>query len=126
MKNYLIRLVSLNIAAFCAIGGPAYVYFSQGLETTTIEVKIPFVEDNTRTWLLNMVPQFCVYCHGAFIYGVLELALAIFEDVINVSPRLIKSRLTNLIEMYERQEVSEIQLHFTFKEITKQMLDYEK
>ncbi|XP_055312480.1 uncharacterized protein LOC129574453 [Sitodiplosis mosellana] len=116
----------LNIGSSCGMGGPVYVYFTQGIRTTTIEVKIPFAEeDPSIEYAMNMLLQFVVYFHGFIIYGSMEMAMALFGNVINISPRLIKNRLKELFESRERKEVSELQLRVAFQDITKQLLDYE-
>lgn len=127
IRSFLIRILMIFLAAFAAVFGPIYVYLSQGIKTTTTEVKIPFADnDENIEYIMNMILQFMNFIYGSLVYYSLETAMAIFGDVIKVTPKLIKNQLNALIEMYERKEISELQLRFAFKNITKQLLDYEK
>lgn len=115
------------IAGYGAVAGPIYVYFAEGIKTTAIQVKIPFVEENPNMeYTINLLFQFVVLFAGTFTYWSMEVAMAIFGDVIKVTPKLIKHRLNELLEMYKNNEISEIQLRSVFKDIMKQILDYEK
>lgn len=108
------------IAGYGAVAGPIYVYFAEGIKTTAIQVKIPFVEENPNMeYTINLLFQFVVLFAGTFTYWSMEVAMAIFGDVIKVTPKLIKHHRLN-------NEISEIQLRFVFKDIMKQILDYEK
>lgn len=117
----------LFAAALCAVFGPVYYFITQGIKSTTIEVKIPFIPDEEDVqYSVNMLLQFGVLFHGIFIYMGIETVMTLFENVVNVTPYLIKSRLNKLNKMHEVKELSELQVRFTFLDVTKQMLGYER
>lgn len=126
MKAYIIKMTMITLAAMCAVFGPIYYYITQGIKSSTIEVKIPNIDDERTEFFCNLFIQFVIFIQGFFYYYGMECAMSLFENTVKVTPRLIKSRLSGLTKMYERKEVSTLQLRFAFLDMTKQLLDYER
>ncbi|XP_055298571.1 uncharacterized protein LOC129566554 [Sitodiplosis mosellana] len=126
MRNFLIKLALLIFGVQCGIWGPIYVYFSAGLKTTTIEVKFPFTEEKSNAeYAMNMLLQWIGFGTGGLIFFGIEVAMQIIGNVVTVSSKLIRNRLKELDKKIEENMLSELELRFVFKDITKEILDYE-
>lgn len=119
-------MVMLAISAGWAILGPVHAYYYHGIKSSTIDVKIPFVEDSNTEFMINITAQFIIFFHGCMVYTGLEIAMDIFKDFAKISPKLIKLRLDELCKMIEIGELSEAKNYFTFKDIVKQTIDCDK
>lgn len=78
MKNFGITVTAMTCGSLVAVFGPIFFYFTEGNKSTTIEVKVPFLDDNQNDeYLINMLLQSIVYFHGFFIYFGIEVAMSI-------------------------------------------------
>lgn len=127
MRSFIFRMGLLSISGLCATGGPMYAYISEGIRTSTVEVKIPYFEENSDVeYSLNMIFQSILLAHGFFIYITIETTMSLIKDFVKVTPNLINYRIKESIEVYGEKKISKLQLRYIFKDITKQLVDYEE
>lgn len=151
MKGFIIKIVSIMVSYIFALIGPAYAYFINGIRTTTIEARIPFIEPNGNAeFMVNFLLQAIIGLHGipnaiefpidsnsitndlihllsGFIgYIVIECLMSILENTVTITPRLIENDLKHTIQLYEGKSITELELHMSIGNIVKQSNDADK
>lgn len=104
--------------------GPIYAYIMHGTKTTMTNVMIPFVEHATNEeFAYNVTLASIIGIHGFIGYIGLEVAMALFSDVVTIVPKLIELNFQRLDSHIDKQKLSNWHLRHTFNNIIKQALD---
>lgn len=127
MKNYVTKMGTIFLSYIFALIGPTSAYFLHGIKTTTSEMRMPFCEPKSNAeFLLNFFLQTAIALHGITFYIGLEVVLSLFENIVTIAPRLVKSELENTIQMYEDKSISESELRWRVGRIVKFSQDTDK
>lgn len=126
MRRFLTKMIVMFSAIFIAFIGPFYAYFFKGIKTTTIEGKIPFTEpgSDAEFWG-NIFFQTVIGSQGAILYVGLEVTMTLFENVVTITPALVKLEMKRVCNDYQRKLISETQMRLRFRNVTQQCLDVE-
>lgn len=120
-------MVMLILSACGILIGPTYVYFAYGIKTTITDVLILFTEENSEAEFLgNTLLQTIVAGHGVFRYFANEVAMTIYGDVVQISPKIMELELKRLDKNIEKKRINQIKMRRTIINIIKQALDVEK
>lgn len=107
MKRFLIKMGIILLSYQFAMIGPIRAYFIYGIKTTTIEARIPFCQPNSNAEFVgNFLLQTTIASHAIILFLGLEIFLSIFENVLSVAPKLVKTDLVQTIQLYEDKSVS--------------------
>lgn len=127
VKRFAVKYLIMIVSAFAAISGSTYVYNTSKIKTSMTDLRIPFTkEDSNAEFILNLIFQFNIFLHGSTVYIGLEVLVTIFENVMTVSPELLRFELQKLSVKQEKKKLSDQQMFIYFKNITKQALDIQK
>lgn len=125
--NYVKKVLLMILAGYGYAASSLYASYWKGNKTTIIAAKIPFVEEKSSAeYHLNLILMYIMFFHGSFVYLGGETTMTLFENFATVSPKLIHLELTECVAAYERKELSEAQLRLAFKNVSIQILDYER
>lgn len=87
VKTFLIKLLLMSLGGFAAISGPAHVYITNGIKTTTTDLRIPFTEAGSNVeFIANLIFQFNICIHGWFVYVGIEVLVSVIENLITLTP----------------------------------------
>lgn len=125
IRSFFIKIGLMLLALHGSMVGPIYGYVVHGTKTTMTNVLIPFVErDSTAEFTYNIILASLIGIHGFCGYIGLEVAMALFTDVVTIVPKLIKDQFKRLeSHMAEKQKRSNWHLQHTINNIIKQALD---
>lgn len=127
MRRFIIKMTNIFLSFSCAMVGPTYGYFYLGVKTTTVEVRIPFTEENSDAEFIGgIILQSVIAFHGILMYIGAEVLMALFENVQMISPELIKHELKQLCKEYEDKSITDTELRIRIKNIVEQSLDIDK
>lgn len=124
MKNFMSRM-SLMFGVF-SIGlfKMHYAMIFMGIKTTSVEVKLPFIEENSNNeFALNYLFQTIVFSFGLCVFFVVETSMELCMLVIAISPKLIAFEFRKMDENIEKGQSNPLQVHFTFRNIVQQVMD---
>lgn len=124
MRGFLIKMLLMFLSYLAAVVGPIYVYFVYGIKTTTINARVPFVDENsTAEFMVNLVLMSCFAVHGGLWYISVEVYMALFSNVVTLTPDLVRSELNHLAEEWQKRTISRLELTIRIKNAVKQSLD---
>lgn len=104
--------------------GPTYVFITKRIRTTTTDLKMPFIDENSPyQFTLNFALQFVFSGHGGFIFYGIEITVIILENAIRAAPKLIQHELLELIYEYKQNAISKTQLRSAFRNTIIQCAD---
>lgn len=127
IRNYIYKMGTIFASFSFALIGPTHAYFVLGIKTTTTEARLPFCEPNSNAEFMgNIFLQVTLAIHGILLYFGLEVFLTLFENVVTIAPKLIKSELDETIEWYTSKSISETECHWRIGQIVKQSKDINK
>lgn len=104
-----------------------YASFALNNKTTITACTIPFVEaksDEEFYW--NLALQMLIFYHAFFIYLGIETTMNLFENFATLSPKLIQLELTDYLTAYEQKKLSEAEMLISFKNISIEIVDYQR
>lgn len=123
-KNFFIKIGLMLLALHGSMIGPIYGYVVHGTKTTMTNVLIPYVERGSNAeFTYNVMLASIIGTHGFCGYIGLEVAMALFTDVVTIAPKLIEHEFERLNILMEKQNFSNCQLRHTINNIIKQALD---
>lgn len=126
-RNFVLKVILMSVGGVSAVSGPIIAYFTDGIKTSTTDLLFPFIEEESDAhFITNLIFQFSIYFHAFFLYLVMEIAMVLIENVASLVPKLVKHESGKLIEESEQQELSELQLILTVKNIVKMAVDHDK
>lgn len=126
VRRFFIKMLTILASFWLAMIGPIHAYISQGIKTTTTNVRIPFTDVNSDAEFIgNIILQSVIGFHGVFGYIMIEVAMSMFDDVITITPKLIKFKLKRLDEAVKMRQ-NDLQICLLVKDIIKQSMDYDK
>lgn len=129
MRSFITKMIIMVLSYSAALTGPAYVYYTTGIKSTTIELRIPFTQgkSNAEFWV-NILYMFAYATYGALLYIGLEVAMAIFENTVTVTPDLIRMEINHLAVDYQnkKKSISKLELLLRIRNIVKQCLDLDE
>lgn len=124
MKGLLAKLAMLMVGGCSSCFMPAYVYFTEGIKTSTTCVRVPFTDENSDAeYIVNMIFQSIVFVVGFIHYVGMETSINILQNFIRVSPKLIQIDFRRLEEKRDKGELTESQLRLQFNNIVKKSID---
>lgn len=104
--------------------GPIYSYFTYGTKTTMTNIKIPYTDRYSNPeFMANVLLSAVIGIHGYIGYIGLEVSMALFSDVVTITPKLIVYALNGLIERSVEKSISHQELSYSFRNVIKQSLD---
>lgn len=107
--------------------GPIYGYVIHGTKTTMTNVLIPCVErDSNAEFMYNVILASIIGIHGFCGYIGLEVAMALFTDVVTIVPKLIELEFNRMDTHMEKRNFSAWRLKHTISNIIRQALDSDK
>lgn len=127
MRRFIIKMGTILISFLAFAIGPINAFVVYGIRTTVVEGRIPFTESKSNAeFKVNVLLQSIMTVHGSLCYIALELFQSILENVVTITPRLIKGELVQTIELYEKKSIAELELNMKIGNIVKQSIDADK
>lgn len=124
MKHFLTKMFMMTIGFSMAILGPTIAFVRQGIKATTVELAYPFVEEDSWTeFVLNIFYQNYYAILGSLNYLGIEVVMAIFSNIVLITPHLIGHKLSQLIRNHATNHVSPTQLQYEFMDFVQQCVD---
>lgn len=124
VRMLITKMFMMTMAMLSFNVGPIYSYFAHGTKTTMTNVKVPFTERYSNAeFMANVVLSAVIGIHGYIGYIGLEVSMALFSDVVTISPKLVEYDLNGLIEGNKTKTISQVDLKYSFKNIIKQSSD---
>lgn len=124
MKNFIFKMSIILSSAVTGFIWPTYQFVSHGIKTTAIEVKFPFIDENSDAEFIgNLLLQSIIVAHGLAGYVGLGVGMDICTDFISISQKLLKYRLLVLDDQHEK--MSSIDVHKLFENVIEQVRAYE-
>lgn len=124
VRSFFIKMALMLLALHGSMVGPIYAYIVHGTKTTMTNVLIPYVEHETNEeFAYNVILASIIGIHGFIGYIGLEVAMALFSDVVTIVPKLIELNFQRLDDQIEKQTLSSWSLRHTINNIIKQALD---
>lgn len=123
VKSFFVKMTMIFLSFGAGVTGPAYALLFYNIKTTTIEVKLPFVDEKSDAeYLGNMLLQGMIAGHGIIGYIGIEVAMVLFSDVVTISSKIVEHELWTLSEDIEKEKLNK-QLSLRFRNIVRQALD---
>lgn len=126
LKKYTIMWFGANLSLLM----PLYATFwtvERTVQTTPLALKLPLVDENSYAEIyLNWILYFINIPLGALILTGLEISMNLFENFAVISPKLIHNEFVEMIDSYERKELTEQQLRNAFKTTVEHTLNNER
>lgn len=111
MRSFIIKMITIYVSLSFGLFGPVYAYFTRGIKTTTTEMRIPLCEPKSNAEFMgNFVLQSMIAGSGILVYFGMETFLSLFEDVVAIAPKLVKTKLDDAIQLYEKESISDVEL----------------
>lgn len=127
MKNFLIKMSIIGLSAVISQIGVTHAYISDGIKTTTVEVRIPFTAPKSNAeFYFNLIFQFNIVVHGLFVYIGLEAWMSLVENTVLISPALFKLEMKRLCAQYKSKSISQLQTYKWFKNLVMLSTDTDK
>lgn len=124
IRSFFIKIGLMLLSMNGSMIGPIYGYIVHGTKTTMTNVLIPFVDrESNAEFIHNVILASIIGIHGFCGYIGLEIAMALFTDVVTIVPKLIEHQFNRLDSQMERRELSNRHLRHTINNIIKQALD---
>lgn len=124
VRSLIIKMIMMTLAMLSFNVGPIYSYFVNGTKTTMTNVKVPFTEKYSNSeFMANGLLSGVIGIHGFIGYIGLEVSMALFSDVITISPKLVEYQLNGLIVRNAEKTISQQDLSYSFRNIVKQPID---
>lgn len=124
VRTLIIKMIMMTLAMLSFNVGPIYSYFMYGTKTTMTNIKVPYTERYSNPeFIANVLLSAVIGIHGFIGYIGLEVSMALFSDVVTITPKLIVHVLNGLIERNEEKSISQKELSYSFKNVIKQSLD---
>lgn len=121
MRAYLIKMAELLGSFSFGLFGPVHVYFVYGTKTTLTNVRIPFCEPNSHAEFLgNLLCQTVIATHGMLNYIKMETYHTLFENIVIIAPKLVKSDLDHVIQLYGTKSISQAEFRWKINKIVMQ------
>lgn len=80
-------------------------------------------ENSTAEFMVNLVIMSCYAVHGGLGYISVEVYMALFSNVVTLTPDLVRSELNHLAEEWQEKTISRLELTIRIKNAVKQSLD---
>lgn len=127
VRKFFMKMLTILTSFALLLIWPTHKYVSEGIRTTTTEVRIPFIEeDSDYEFMINIILMSVVGFHGMLGYIVVEVAIELFGDINTIAPKLIKYKLKKLDDAVESKRYNELQISLTIVDICKQAEDSDK
>lgn len=124
VRSFCIKMALMLLALHGSMVGPCYAYIVHGTKTTMTNVQIPFIKRNSNAeFMANLMLASVIGIHGFSGYIGLEVAMALFSDVVAIIPKLIKLEFERVDDRIEKGRISMLHLHSIFSNIVKQATD---
>lgn len=124
VRTLIIKMIMMTLAMLSFNVGPIYSYFVNGTKTTMTNVKVPYTERYSNSeFLANGLLSGLIGIHGFIGYIGLEVSMALFSDVVIITPKLVEYELNGLIVRNEKKTISQQDLSYSFRNIIKQSID---
>lgn len=124
VRSLIIKMIMMTLAMLSFNVGPIYSYFANGTKTTMTNVKVPYTERYSNSeFMANVLLSGIIGIHGYIGYIGLEMSMALFSDVVTITPKLVEYQLNGLIVRNEKKTISQQDLSYSFKNIVKQSID---
>lgn len=124
VRSLIIKMIMMTLAMLSFNVGPIYSYFANGTKTTMTNIKVPFTERYSNSeFMVNGLLSGVIGIHGYIGYIGLEVSMALFSDVVTISPKLVEYDLNKLIVGNEENTISQLDMSYSFRNIVKQTID---
>lgn len=124
MRRFINQLLASLIAYNFILIGPLRAYFVDGIRSTLIATRIPFTEPKSNAEFFgNFSLQSIVLTHSFTQYIGVEVFLALLENAVNITPRLVVMELEHTIQLYKNKSITALELRSRIVNIVKQSND---
>lgn len=124
VRSFFIKMSLMLLSLQGSMIGPCYAYIMYGTKTTMTNVKIPCIAENSNMeFAVNLMLASTISIHGFIGYIGLEVAMAIFSDVVTIVPKLITLEFERMDSKIEKNGIFSLEFHYIFRNIIKQALD---
>lgn len=124
VRSLIIKMIMMTLAMLSFNVGPIYSYFVNGTKTTMTNVKVPYTERYSNSeFMANALLSGVIGIHGYIGYIGLEVSMALFSDVVTITPKLVEYDLNGLIVRNEEKTISQLDLSYSFRNIVRQSID---
>lgn len=124
VKRFIVKMAMLFLSFGAGVTGPVYALLFYGINTTTIEVKFPYIEEKSDAEFIgNFLLQTMIASHGIIGYIGIEVAMGFFSDIVIILPKIAAHELNKLDISIENGHLNHAQVRLTVRNIVKQALD---
>lgn len=126
-RGIIIKMLLMASAYWCSVVGPIYVFFANGTKTTTIDARVPGFEPGSNgEFMCNLLLMACFAMHGGLGYIEMEIFMAMFANVITLTPDLVRCELNEIARKWKTNTMSKLELILSVNNVVKQSLDVDK
>lgn len=125
IKSFLCKMAILTTSASVAVTWASYQSFTEDVKVTAIQLKLPFVEENSYSEFIgNILIECNILGHGYLGYLSIEVGMDIVTDFVSISRKLLQYRLKNMIQ--EHQLMSSADTISSLGNIVQNLRNYDK
>lgn len=107
--------------------GPIYVFLTQGIKTTIVCCKFPFIEENSSTeFTANMLLQSLMSLCGVFGYSSIEVCVNLYGDVFSIFSKIVRHEIKEMNNLRKPKQINNLQMHLLFRNIIQKSIDVER
>lgn len=118
MNRFISKMSVLYLSLITCMVWPIYAYITDGIKTTTTDLRIPFTELGSNTELIvNLIIQFIIGIHSGITMVSMESFLSLVENVVLTSPQIFKVEMNRLCKQYKSKSISEFQMRTWFRNL---------
>lgn len=115
----------LTTSASVAVTWSSYQSFTEDVKVTAIQLKLPFVEENSYSEFIgNILIECNILGHGYLGYLSIEVGMDIVTDFVSISRKLLQYRLKKMIQQHEL--MSSADTISSLGNIVQNLRDYDK
>lgn len=120
VREYYVKMINIFLSYTLSVFGPVHAYLVYGNKTTITELRIPFcAQDSVIEFSMNICLQIIIALHGILCFIGMETFLAIIQDTVTLTPKLIKYDLERATKSYVEQSISDAELNWRFIQIAR-------
>lgn len=102
IKSFLCKMAILTTSVCIAVTWPSYQSLTQDIKITAMQLKIPFVEENSYAEFVGNILLGCnILGHGFLGYLSIEVGMDIDTNIVAISRDLLEYRLEKMFHQYE-------------------------
>lgn len=127
LKTFFFKMGILVGSLVVALIWPTYQFFSHGIKSTAMQLKLPYIEERSNAEFIgNLLFQFIIVGHGFLGYIGLEVGIDASTDLIQITHKISEYRLRKMNNGYKEQSLNVLQLSSVFGNVVRQIRNHDK